>query len=150
MNTVKCLIQVPANDGNFLAALKNATKEELQEAIHTMEANGGSHKSRILACERELKKRSDLYSFFKNAEFEQIEDFKDKLGETIFDFFNEESNVPIEIGIGVKNVLLSCKSKAEFKIADDMLSAICGYGIESVLEKIKQRDKEDYTWESIW
>ena len=46
-----------ADDANYKNALKEATKEELERAIEELE-NGFMNKTRILACERELRKRS--------------------------------------------------------------------------------------------
>ena len=57
MDTVNCLSSLPANDGNFLSALKRATDAEISQAIINMESIGGQHKSRIIACQRELRKR---------------------------------------------------------------------------------------------
>ena len=55
---VKALVTVPATDGNFMAALHYASKEELERAINTMKEDiNGKHKSRITSCERELRKR---------------------------------------------------------------------------------------------
>lgn len=58
MNTIHCLESLPATDGNFLSALKRATEDELNAAIEKMEASTGSHKGRISACKRELRKRN--------------------------------------------------------------------------------------------
>lgn len=56
-DTVHCLSSLPATDGNFLSALSRATDAEISQAICDMEASGGQHKSRIAACQRELRKR---------------------------------------------------------------------------------------------
>lgn len=57
-NTVHALSTLPTTDGNFISVLKRTNEEEIKEAIEIMKSNGGSHKSRILACERELRKRA--------------------------------------------------------------------------------------------
>ena len=74
----------------------------------------------------------------------------DKLGEQFFDFFMEEDNNTKEIGRSIVNVFLSCKTKAEIKAADRMLTATCGYSFGTIIEEIKKKDLEHYCWESIW
>lgn len=57
MNVIKSLCSLPATDLNFTAELKRATPRQIALAIETMKDNGGKNKSRIKACERELKRR---------------------------------------------------------------------------------------------
>lgn len=57
MDTIKCLSSLPSTDGNFTSALKRATDGEIEKAIEIMENSNGQHKGRILACQRELRKR---------------------------------------------------------------------------------------------
>ena len=54
---IKSLVLLPATDLNFTADLKRATSNQIRLAIETMKNNGGKNKSRIKACERELKRR---------------------------------------------------------------------------------------------
>ena len=57
-NDIICaLCQLPATDIDFVCRLKRATDEEIRKAIDDMQHSNGKHKSRILACERELRKR---------------------------------------------------------------------------------------------
>lgn len=57
-NLIYCnLTLIPATDGNYKSALERATNEDLEQAIHIMQNRDGKDKSRILACQRELKKR---------------------------------------------------------------------------------------------
>lgn len=51
------LIVVPASDINYKMLLKEATREQLKEAIELMENRNCRDKSRIDACRRELRKR---------------------------------------------------------------------------------------------
>lgn len=52
------LCQLPATDGNFKISLRRAKEDEIRCAIEKMQKDtDGKHKSRILACERELRKR---------------------------------------------------------------------------------------------
>lgn len=54
---IKSLCTLPASDLNFTADLKRATSNQIRLAIETMKNSGGKNKSRIKACERELKRR---------------------------------------------------------------------------------------------
>ena len=54
---VHSLSTLPATDGNYRSALKNASEDELKEAIDFMEKSGGRHSTRINACKGELDKR---------------------------------------------------------------------------------------------
>jgi len=52
------LTTVPVNDGNYIYALtKYASVANITEAIKIMKSRNGTDKSRITACERELRKR---------------------------------------------------------------------------------------------
>ena len=57
IHSVHTLCVLPATDGNFKSALERASNEHIQEAIDTMKSSDGQHKSRITACERELRRR---------------------------------------------------------------------------------------------
>ena len=57
VDVIKNLCTLPATDLNFTADLKRATPRQIALAIETMKNNGGKNKSRITACERELKRR---------------------------------------------------------------------------------------------
>lgn len=57
VNIVHSLTTLPATDLNFVSALQRATEVDIELAIETMKENGGQHKTRIKACERELKRR---------------------------------------------------------------------------------------------
>lgn len=57
LNIVSALSELPVNDGNFECAINKASDEEIRKAIERMIASGGRHKTRIMACERELRKR---------------------------------------------------------------------------------------------
>ena len=57
MDTIKCLSKLPADDGNFKSALSSATENQIRLALEVMRKSNGQNKSRIKACERELRKR---------------------------------------------------------------------------------------------
>lgn len=55
---IKDLCRLPVKDINFTYALKMATRDDIRCAIMEMqEDTNGKHKTRISACERELRKR---------------------------------------------------------------------------------------------
>lgn len=57
-NYVNTLTTVPVNDGNYIYALtKYASDDDIAEAIKIMKSRNGTDKSRVTACERELRKR---------------------------------------------------------------------------------------------
>ena len=57
IHPVHTLCALPATDLNFKSALERASNEHIQEAIEAMKSSNGQHKSRIAACERELRRR---------------------------------------------------------------------------------------------
>lgn len=57
IHPVHALCTLPATDCNFRSALERASGEHIREAIEIMKTNGGHHKGRISACERELRRR---------------------------------------------------------------------------------------------
>ena len=78
----------------------------------------------------------------------QIDCLKDKLGEVLVDAFSEEDNSGYEMAKGVMSTLESCSTQKEFDAANNMLMAICGYSIESLVERIRERDEQGFSWES--
>lgn len=83
-----------------------------------------------------------------NSAYAEIDNFRNKLGETFFDAVMEEDNFTYEMAKGIISTFSSCNSKKEFEAANNMLIAICGYSFETLVERIKERDKQDYSWES--
>lgn len=57
-SNVSWLTTTPAGDLNFINALKSATDDEIKEAISQIEAAGGKNKTKLLACNRELRRRA--------------------------------------------------------------------------------------------
>ena len=57
-SNVRWLTTTPAGDLNFVNALKRATDDEIKEAISQIEAVGGKNKTKLLACNRELRRRA--------------------------------------------------------------------------------------------
>lgn len=57
MDVTNSLCSLPATDLNFTADLKRATSDQIRIAIEKMQKNGGKNKTRIAACESELKRR---------------------------------------------------------------------------------------------
>ena len=80
--------------------------------------------------------------------YAEITNFRDKLGETFFDAVMEDDNTTYEMAKGIISVFGDCNTETEFEVANNMLMAVCGYSFESLVEKIKERDMENYIWES--
>ena len=55
-DTVHALTSLPATDLNFVSCLKSATDLQIEMALAVMRNREGNDKSRIAACERELKR----------------------------------------------------------------------------------------------
>jgi hypothetical protein len=59
--TVSILTNLPANDGNFQCALNRASTREIKESIAIMQRDTkGMHKTRINACNKELRTREKI------------------------------------------------------------------------------------------
>lgn len=83
-------------------------------------------------------------------ELREIKNIVNKLGEIIYEEIDSMDNSVKDIGKYTLNVLLECKTEDELKIANNMLIAICGWSIETLLKKIKERDSKGHVWESVW
>lgn len=57
VDTVQALTSLPATDLNFVSCLKSATNLQIDMALEVMRNRDGKDKSRIAACEKELKRR---------------------------------------------------------------------------------------------
>ena len=57
-DTVHALTSLPATDNNFVSSLKSATDLQIEMALEVMRNRDSKDKSRIAACERELKRRN--------------------------------------------------------------------------------------------
>ena len=79
---------------------------------------------------------------------QKIDNFTDKLGETFFDAIMEEDNSTYEMARSILRVLQGCETEEQYNIADSMVTAICGYCIDSLIDKIEERDADGYCWES--
>lgn len=74
---------------------------------------------------------------------------QDKMGETVYDFIEEDDNSTYDMGKAIINVITDCETQQELDIADNMLTAICGYNLDSIMTKIEERDKSGYAWMSL-
>lgn len=84
-----------------------------------------------------------------NTAYAEINNFKDKLGEVFWDAMTEDDNTTYDMAKGIVAVFANCSSKKEFEAADDMLAAVCGYNMESLIQIIKERDAEEgHIWQS--
>lgn len=57
MDAIRSITDLPAEDCNFKSALSRATGNQIRLALEVMRNRAGKDKSRIAACERELKRR---------------------------------------------------------------------------------------------
>lgn len=57
MDIIRSITDLPAEDYNFKSALSRATGNQIRIALEVMKNRDGKDKSRIAACERELKRR---------------------------------------------------------------------------------------------
>ena len=57
-DTVHALTSLPATDLNFVSCLKSETNLQIEMALEVMRNRDSKDKSRIAACERELKRRA--------------------------------------------------------------------------------------------
>lgn len=87
---------------------------------------------------------------FLNQAYADIDNLADKIGEIVFDEINEDDNSTKDMGKYIMLAFKDCKTEDEFKSANQMLIAVCGWSFESLIEKIKKRDEKGYLWESIY
>ena len=83
-----------------------------------------------------------------NKACEEINNFKNKFGETIFDAIMDDHNFTYDIADMVLETFYDCKTDRGFDIANSILLAISGHNLSMIVERIKKRDKEDFVWES--
>lgn len=82
-------------------------------------------------------------------DYAEIESFQDKLGETFYDAIQEDDNTTYEMAKGIIHVFNEkCSTEEEFAVADAMLTAVCGYSAKELTDRIKERDKTGYKWQS--
>lgn len=80
----------------------------------------------------------------------EIENFRGKLGEVVLDVIMEDSNSSLDMAKGILRTFTTCNTQREFEIANDMLTGICGYSFETLIERIRELDRdENHCWASI-
>lgn len=72
-----------------------------------------------------------------NKAYMQIQNLEYEVGEAVWRATQEEINTHEEIGIGIICTLGQCNTKKEFDIADAIIVSVCGYGIDTLLNRIK-------------
>lgn len=88
-----------------------------------------------------------MLSIVKNAA-SGISSLDAKLGEIVYDFVLSDDISTLEIGENLVYAFENC-SEEEFRIANDVLSAICGLGFKTLLDLIRFRDNISYEWQSL-
>ena len=84
-------------------------------------------------------------TYIKNT-VEQIQSMNhaiEKLADVTVDAIYEDDNNGYEMAKGILNTFADCETEKEFKIANDMLISICGYSIETLLTKIKEKEQSE-------
>ena len=56
---------------------------------------------------------------------------------------NDNNRYGYEIAEDILNTFSDCETEKEFQIANDMLISICGYPIETLLSKMKEREQSE-------
>lgn len=56
---------------------------------------------------------------------------------------NDNNRYGYEMAKGILNTFADCETEKEFKIANDMLISICGYSIETLLSKMKEKEQSE-------
>lgn len=75
-----------------------------------------------------------------NKAYMEIENFRDKLGEVFYDAVQEDDNSTYEMAKSIIAVFDSCETERDFEIADKMLTAICGWCLQTLVDRIVSRD----------
>lgn len=68
--------------------------------------------------------------------------FYETLGNTFYEAFMEEDNTFYEIGKSMTHVFEMCETERDVEFADRMLIAVCGYGIETLMNRMVGEDDE--------
>ena len=79
----------------------------------------------------------------------EINYFTDKLGETFFDELMNDNNFSYEMAKSIIITFDQCSTEEEFQAANKMLIAICGYGIDTLIDKVVERDNSNFVWNSV-
>lgn len=64
-------------------------------------------------------------------------DFEEELGNAVFEAYMEDDNFMCDVGESVISTFNACKTEREMEIADRMLAAICGWGINTLIRRIE-------------
>ena len=77
----------------------------------------------------------DRVKFFNRIN--RFKNIRERFGSAIYEATTEYDNLPYEMGKHALNVLSSCKTQEEFDAAEKMLIAVSGYGLDTLLERVK-------------
>lgn len=85
-----------------------------------------------------------------NATRKEIDSFSNKLGEAIWIAMLDPDHMVEDMGANVASVLSKCTSDQEFKAANKMLKAVCGYNAKALVREIKERDADpEFSWATV-
>lgn len=68
--------------------------------------------------------------------------FNETLGNAFYEAFMEDDNTFYEIGKSIIHVFDMCETERDVEFADRMLIAVCGYGINTLMNRIEGEDDE--------
>ena len=78
-------------------------------------------------------------------QIQNMDDAIDELANVTVDTIFEDDNNGYEMAKGILNTFSDCETEKEFQIANNMLISMCGYSIETLLSKIKEKEQtEEY------
>ena len=135
---VNTLTTVPVNDCNYVTALNQATKEQLDKAIKIMEKNGGKNKTRIKRCKEKLHSvNSTKRVVEEKPNLEKNEPKKKKA--TVIQFPTKKPEFETLDPVDEKHTYEECEAKLSkereiFKDADSQ------FVIDGLLQKCKEDD----------
>lgn len=92
----------------------------------------------------DFKKSKDLEKY--HMAFEKIDDFTEKLGESIYDGIEDDSNFTCDMGRYTSRAVFKCKTDNDYNFVSETVCAICGWGIGKIIDDIIEKDREGYCW----
>lgn len=83
---------------------------------------------------KRVERLNKNYSIFNN--------YAEELGNALYDAFMEDDNYLYDIGRSILHVFDMCETEKDVEIADNMLIAVCGYSIETLMNRIEEGGDE--------
>ena len=134
---IRSLTTLPSGDVNYQTTLRDATKEDLEEAVKQMQT-GGRNATRIKACEADLKRRNGANSKPQKTSNNTIQKVEEKKREAKVIPFPTEDKKPniITLKTEGKHTYGECVAKM-LKETKELQDADNQYVITGLLELLK-------------